>query len=164
MTDKEMQDVKVRLITGLYSRGDVSMVFAEIERLQAENRRLKKSVDNQCDDCACEIANERDRLKAENDELFYKLSGVMLSVDKWLDGEELNQDEVNRACTMREKTLQITERLTVERDKAVEDLRRCRRNKCDYCYYSNKNKNTPCRDCQSPISNCGDRWKWRGLE
>jgi hypothetical protein len=33
----------------------------EIERLQAENRRLKKSVDNQCDDCACEIANERDK-------------------------------------------------------------------------------------------------------
>ena len=61
MTDKEMQDVKVRLITGLYSRGDISMVFAEIERLQAEIRRLKKSVDNQCDDCACEIANERDK-------------------------------------------------------------------------------------------------------
>jgi hypothetical protein len=54
-------------------------------------------------------------------------------------------------------------RLKAELDKAVEDLRRCRRNKCDYCYYSNKNKNTPCRDCQSPISNCGDRWKWRGL-
>lgn len=55
-------------------------------------------------------------------------------------------------------------RLKAERDKAVEDMRRCRRNKCDYCYYSNKNQNTPCRDCQSPISNCGDRWKWRGLE
>jgi len=92
MTDKEMQDVKVRLITGLYSRGDISMVFAEIERLQSENTRLKAKL-----------------------------------------------------------------------DKAVEDLRRCRRNKCDYCYYSNKNQNTPCRDCQSPISNCGDRWKWRGL-
>lgn len=55
-------------------------------------------------------------------------------------------------------------RLKAELDKAVEDMRRCRRNKCDYCYYSNKNQNTPCRDCQSPISNCGDKWQWRGLE
>jgi tricorn protease-like protein len=30
-------------------------------------------------------------------------------VDKWLDGDELKQDEVNRAATMREKTLQIVE-------------------------------------------------------
>lgn len=55
-------------------------------------------------------------------------------------------------------------RLKAERDKAVEDMRKCRGNKCDYCYYSSKNQNTPCRDCQSPISNCGDKWKWRGLE
>ena len=49
------------------------------------------------------------RLKAENTDLFYKLSGVMLSVDKWLEGDELKQDEVNRAATMREKTLRIVE-------------------------------------------------------
>ena len=33
----------------------------EIERLQSENTRLKEALDNQCDDCACEIANERDK-------------------------------------------------------------------------------------------------------
>ena len=33
----------------------------------------------------------------------------MHSVDKWLDGKELEQDEVNRAATMREKTLRIIE-------------------------------------------------------
>ena len=106
------------------------------KRLQSENTRLKALADNQCDDCACEIANERDRLKTENDELFYKLSGVMLSVNKWLDGEELNQDEVNRACTMREKTLQITERLTAERDKAVEEVERlkARVEHLEFCY------------------------------
>ena len=49
------------------------------------------------------------RLQAENEDLFYKLTGVMHSVDKWLDGDELKQDEVNRAATMREKTLQIVE-------------------------------------------------------
>ena len=53
-------------------------------------------------------------LKKENDDLFYKLQGVMWSVDKWLDGKELEQDEVNRAIAMREKTLQITEQQQTE--------------------------------------------------
>ena len=37
------------------------------------------------------------------------LTGVMYFVDKWLEGNELEQDEVNRAITMREKTLRIIE-------------------------------------------------------
>jgi hypothetical protein len=45
----------------------------------------------------------------------------MHSVDKWLDGKELEQDEVNRAATMREKTLQIVEKLTEE----SESLKQC---------------------------------------
>ena len=47
-------------------------------------------------------------------DLYYKLVGVMHSVDKWLEGDELKQDEVNRAATMRGKTLQIIERLEEE--------------------------------------------------
>ena len=39
----------------------------------------------------------------------YIILGVMHSVDKWLDGKELEQDEANRAATMREKTLRIIE-------------------------------------------------------
>lgn len=54
------------------------------------------------------------RQKAENEDLFYKLTGVMHYVDKWLDGDELKQDEVNRAMIMREKTLQIVENLETE--------------------------------------------------
>ena len=42
-------------------------------------------------------------------DLEYTLIGVMHSVDKWLEGDELKQDEVNRAATMREKTLRIVE-------------------------------------------------------
>ena len=38
----------------------------------------------------------------------------MHSVDKWLDGAELEQDEVNRAATMREKTLRIIEEKQAE--------------------------------------------------
>lgn len=72
------------------------------------------------------------RQKAKIDDLFCKLTGVMHSVDKWLSVEELKQDEVSRAITMREKTLQIVEkrnaeieRLTDEKEKlrcVIEDL------------------------------------------
>ena len=54
------------------------------------------------------------RQKAENDDLLCKLTGVMYSVDKWLSVEELKQDEVSRAITMREKTLQIVEKQNAE--------------------------------------------------
>lgn len=49
------------------------------------------------------------RQKAEIERLEYTLLGVMHSVDKWLDGEELKLNEVSRAAAMREKTLQIIE-------------------------------------------------------
>ena len=54
-----------------------------------------------------EIAEQQ----AEKEHLEYVLMAVMHSVDKWLEGDELKQDEANRACTMREKTLKITEKL-----------------------------------------------------
>jgi hypothetical protein len=57
---------------------------------------------------------EKQRKKVES--LEYALIGVMHSVDKWLEGDELNQNEVNRAATMREKTLQIIENLQAEID------------------------------------------------
>ena len=49
--------------------------------------------------------------KAEIERLTLALEGVMWFVDKWLDGEELDKDEVTRAATMREKTLTIVEGL-----------------------------------------------------
>lgn len=60
------------------------------------------------------LKDEVCKLRTENDDLVYKLQGVMWSVDKWLDGKEFEQDEVNRAATMREKTLQITEQQQAE--------------------------------------------------
>ncbi len=64
------------------------------------------------------------RLQAENENLEYKLTGVMHFVDKWLDGAELEQDEVNRASAMREKTLQIVEsqQAEIERLKKAVDI------------------------------------------
>lgn len=46
-------------------------------------------------------------LGKKRDDLALMLEGVMLNVDKWLDGDELNQDPVNRAITMREKILYL---------------------------------------------------------
>lgn len=63
---------------------------------------------------ALELIKEQ---KQKIDELEYILLGVMHSVDKWLDGDELEQDEVNRAITMREKTLQIIEKQQAENDR-----------------------------------------------
>ena len=60
--------------------------------------------------------------RSEVEALEYKLIGVMHSVDKWLDGDELNQDEVNRAITMREKTLRIVEKLESEIKELKEKL------------------------------------------
>ena len=54
------------------------------------------------------------RQQEEIENLTYTLLGVMHNVDKWLDGVELEQDEVNRAATMREKTLRIVEEKQAE--------------------------------------------------
>ena len=54
------------------------------------------------------------RQQEEIENLTYTLLGVMHSVDKWLDGAELEQDEVNRSATMREKTLRIVEEKQAE--------------------------------------------------
>ena len=62
---------------------------------------------------------EINRQQEEIDRLTYNLWGVMHSVDKWLDGTELEQDELNRAVTMREKTLRIVE----EKQAEIEQLK-----------------------------------------
>lgn len=90
---------------------------------------LKYCKDQKCGSCpyntygiscsnimASDLFNLLNRYESEKDDLFYKLAGVMHSVDKWLEGDELKQDEVNRASTMREKTLQIVENLQAENE------------------------------------------------
>ncbi len=42
MTDKELQDIKHRMLMGLASEGDVKAVFAYIERLKEENEFLNE--------------------------------------------------------------------------------------------------------------------------
>lgn len=52
------------------------------------------------------------------EELEYILAGVMHFVDKWLDGDDFDKDEVNRAAIAREKALQAIE----ERDARIAEL------------------------------------------
>ncbi len=114
---------------------NVSLIDGHIDepRIKDEDiiKTLERCINNDhCGDCPLEYFSDkcmeyRSNLlnvafgliniqKAEIKDLFYKLEGVMHSVDKWLDGDELKQDEVNRAATMREKTLQITEKQQAE--------------------------------------------------
>lgn len=68
----------------------------------------------------CQIAENGLRNTTEElNKKEYLILGIMHSVDKWLDGKELEQDEVNRAATMREKTLRIVEK----KDREINDLR-----------------------------------------
>ena len=53
------------------------------------------------------------------DELEYIIAGVMHSVDKWLEGDEFDYDEVARAAIMREKVLRIIE----ARDERIRQLK-----------------------------------------
>ena len=71
------------------------------------------------------------RLKEENNDLVYKLAGVMHSVDKWLEKDELKQDEVNRAITMREKTLQITEKQEAEIERLRQKIKEIDEHFCE---------------------------------
>ena len=69
-----------------------------------------REIDEIIDTCPTEDVAPR----VDVNKLEYTLLGVMHSVDKWLDGNELEQDEVNRAIIMREKTLRIIENLKAE--------------------------------------------------
>ena len=93
---------------------DVAFLKDFINRQQAENKEKDEMLSAQS-----EIIK---MLERANEEFFYNLSGVMHYVDKWLDGEELGQDVVNRTMTMREKTLQITEKQQAEIERLKEEI------------------------------------------
>lgn len=101
------------------SQGVADGTYDLINRLKA-NEEKNENIIRLAEKTIEKQAVEIEKLKAENDDLFFKLNGVMWSVDKWLDGDELKQDEVNRAITMREKTLQITEKLQAEIERLKE--------------------------------------------
>lgn len=85
------------------AHGEVDALVAELRRKGLTNGGSLGHHAGIMDDAADAIAA-----------LEYTILGIMHSVDKWLDGPELEQDEVNRAATMREKTLRLVEGLEEE--------------------------------------------------
>ena len=80
--------------------------FDKVDDLVARLREATDSEDSKGAEGLIRVAKEAAEM-LENQA--YIILGVMHSVDKWLDGKELEQDEVNRADTMREKILRIIE-------------------------------------------------------
>ena len=74
-------------------------------------------------------------------------------------------DALNDAADCIEKLQAELESSQRRERAAVEDLKRHRKYKCDACRFSGGvTAYSPCRDCQSPISNFGDGWEWRDPE
>ena len=71
--------------------------------------RLRKLADSVTDEKAEDLKRAAKEAADMLDNQAYIILGVMHSVDKWLDDNELEQDEVNRAATMRENVLRIIE-------------------------------------------------------
>ena len=103
MTSDIVKEAKEAVEKGLPCGFLVPKLLEVIESQTAEIEILIRKKETLRDELA-----EKD---AEIERLEYVLMAVMHSVDKWLEGDELKQDEANRACTMREKTLKITEKL-----------------------------------------------------
>ena len=93
---------RMKEISDNYDNPDGYADVLYLSALSDSNRIVRKAEE--------EIARQQEEI--EN--LTYTLLGVMHSVDKWLDGTELEQDEVNRSATMREKTLRIVEEKQAE--------------------------------------------------
>lgn len=115
------------------------------------------------DDIA-DLVEEMQKIIIDKD---YEILSIMHSVDKWLDGDELKQDTVNRASTMRDKTIRLVEELRRRADAAVEDLKNC-------MYYSNPKNNNVCNFCKKDMAEYPDKCKgwselrlclpeWRGV-
>ena len=100
----------------------LAFVFPKIENPADDCDRMTNCIHLYCTNAAKLIEQQRDELIEQE----YTLTGVMHSVDKWLDGDELEQDEVNRAITMREKTLRIIETIKTDTAKAIfEEIESC---------------------------------------
>lgn len=116
----------------------------EIEKL-LENMRYCCGDMGYDDECTDHCIDPRDNRENEEEPRFCR---------QWL---------IRDAANVIEELQNQLAAVTAERDAAIKDLKKHRKYKCDCCYYNEiQSQYTPCRDCQSPISNYGDDWKWRG--
>lgn len=98
------------------------------------------------------------KLQISNDELEYTLAGVMHSVDKWLVGDDFEHDEVQRAAIMREKTLQIIEKLDARNTELLKEiawLKSCKN--CKIYADCPRHCSLTVHGCDHWIDACGER-------
>ena len=109
--------------------------------------RLRKCVDADNEGVLRDLSQTSKEAADMLEQQAYIILGIMHNVDKWLDGKELEQDEVNRAATMREKVLRIIEsrRDEIHAHIIVDWLGNCR---CSHCGYDEVNYVEPyCEHC-----------------
>lgn len=80
----------------------------EEARLEQDWQRHQKNFPDDIDDPASGYQG----FKAGWTDQEYTITGIMHFIDKWLEGDELKLDPVNRAAAVREKTLNLVETWT----------------------------------------------------
>lgn len=140
----------------------IEQAATALSTLQDENAQLRAEVDNWKKRFV--EANGK-WISAENKwnglDRAVKNGSVYAAIQEEL---KITQEENQSLKDVNEQMRDELEKVTAERDAAVEDLRKHRKYKCDCCYYADKQSRFPCTECQSPISTYGDGWKWRGLK
>lgn len=109
--------------------------------------RLRKCADSDSNGVFRDLSQAAKEAADMLEQQAYIILGIMHSVDKWLDGKELEQDEVNRAATMREKVLRTIEsrRDEIHAHIIVDWLGNCR---CSHCGYEEVSYVEPyCEHC-----------------
>ena len=153
MTDKRIEEIKARCEAATPGPWDII--------LNGHNIKVERTPAN-----IDFIAHAREDIPWLLDQLAEAQRGADAAIQAWHKARERNK-ELATTCSEAADLIESLQKQLAEAqrraDAAVEDLRRNRKYKCDCCHYANKQgQYTPCRDCQSPISNHGDLWTWRG--
>ena len=127
-----------------------------IEKLQAELRQYENLEEQLSDECA--LRDEIAELKAENDKMrpFYTTADTHFKL--WEKTAMDAYEERNRAKAELEKLQAKLDRVTLERDAAVDDLRVASIEgdmECNWC--AGKTDRTQCYNCSF-----ANKWKWSG--
>lgn len=131
-----------------------------IEKLQAELRQYENLEEQLSDECA--LCDEIAELKAENDKMrpFYTTADTHFKL--WEKTAMDAYEERNRAKAELEKLQAKLDRVTLERDAAVEDVLDAAITPCTYCK-RNPSNGGGC-DMKTDTHDMYACWQWRGLK
>ncbi len=133
-----------------------------IEKLQAELRKYENLEEQLSDECA--LRDEIAELKAENDKMrpFYTTADTHFKL--WEKTAMDAYEERNRAKAELEKLQAKLDRVTLERDAAVEDMICIADNSmCECCVHNNSEDEEQFCDKNTIVYGC-NQFEWRGLK